>query len=299
MACYHPLQAYQSADGSVVFVERQGSDVVRSLLLPCGQCIGCRLERSRQWAIRCMHEASLYDKNCFITLTYDEGHLPFGDSLVYRDFQLFLKRVRRRFSSARIRFYMCGEYGEEFGRPHFHACLFNFDFPDKVYLRRGAKGSKLYTSKLLDELWGKGLCSVGDVTFESAAYVARYVMKKVTGFRSEEHYQVVDPLTGEVFERVREFNHMSLKPGIGAPWLLKFRSDVYPTGKCVVNGRLVKPPKYYDRLEALKDGVGFEWLQFERDVEARKHRDDNTDARLAVKEEVTKARVRFYQRKIA
>ena len=152
MACNSPLQAFQCLDGSVVFTERKG-DVVRSLQLPCGKCLGCRLERSRQWAMRCMHEASLYERNCFITLTYNDAHLPANRNLEYSDFQKFMKRFRKRFPSTKIRFYMAGEYGEKFGRPHFHACIFNFDFPDRKYLKTTGSGSKLYTSKLLESLW--------------------------------------------------------------------------------------------------------------------------------------------------
>ena len=158
MPCFHPLTAYQSSDGSISFVERKGGDIVRSLSLPCGQCVGCRLERSRQWAMRCMHEASLYSRNCFITLTYNNEHLPSDNSLQYPDFQKFMKRLRKRFNGVDrsanpdsndqfpIRFYMCGEYGETFGRPHYHACLFNFDFPDKTLYRRSPSGSFIYRS---------------------------------------------------------------------------------------------------------------------------------------------------------
>ena len=123
MPCYHPWLAYQCLDGSVVSVERKGKGaVVRTLTLPCGQCVGCRLERSRQWAIRCMHEAQLHERNSFVTLTY-KGDVP-DEGLRYRDFQLFMKRLRKYASGQQIRFYMCGEYGDEKGRPHFHACLF-------------------------------------------------------------------------------------------------------------------------------------------------------------------------------
>lgn len=121
VACYHPLAAYQCADGSVVFHESGRLNTVRSLFLACGQCIGCRLERSRQWAMRCMHEASLYDENCFVTLTYDDAHLK-STSLEYADFQLFMKRLRKKFADRLIRFYMCGEYGEAFSRPKKNRC---------------------------------------------------------------------------------------------------------------------------------------------------------------------------------
>lgn len=279
----------------MVFAER--GDVVRTLELPCGQCVGCRLERSRQWAIRCIHEAQLHKSNCFVTLTYDPDHFPPNGALVYRDFQLFMKRLRRRFRDSRVRFFMCGEYGDTLMRPHFHACLFGFDFPDK-YVWRGEGEETLYRSPALEELWPFGFSTVGSVTFKSAQYVARYVMKKITGKSSRLHYGVVDPETGELHERSPEFTHMSLKPGIGSGWYDRFRSDVYPDGKVVVNGRQVRSPKFYDRRLKRDDPAAFEDLQIMRDEVARDHLSDNTSERLSVKERVACARLQFLKREI-
>ena len=226
MVCFQPLKGWKSktineksGKRSVVFSRNLGL-VDLPVELPCGQCSGCRLERSRQWAMRCVHEAQLHEDNIFITLTYDNEHLPYGGSLYYRDFQLFMKRLlvhadRHLKRHPGIRFYMCGEYGENFGRPHYHAVMFNYDLPDKKLFKM-ERGNPLYTSEILSELWGKGLTSVGGVTFQSAAYVARYIMKKVTGDAAEDHYTRIDPETGEVFERVPEFTNMSRRPGIGA-----------------------------------------------------------------------------------
>lgn len=301
MPCYKPIQAFQCVDGSIVFSELRRFDVSRSLQLPCGQCVGCRLERSRQWAVRCMHEASLYDRNCFITLTYSPEHLPADGSLRYADFQLFMKRLRKRFKGHRevpgsaeprpIRFYMCGEYGETFGRPHYHACLFNFDFEDKVHLMRTKSGSRVFRSKALEELWPFGFSSIGAVNFESAAYVARYVMKKITGDAAKSHYERVDPDTGEISQLIPEFNKMSLKPGIGGAWFDKYSSDVYPRDYVVVNGRKVKPPRYYDKLFADDYPVEFEGIQYSRYLDALSRVSDNTSERLAVKEKVAIASV--------
>jgi len=289
MACFHPLQAYQTSDGSIIFSERKG-DVVRSLSLPCGQCRGCRLERSRQWAVRCMHEASLHEHNCFITLTYDNDHCPSDRSLNYGDYQRFMKRFRKRFKDSTIRFYMAGEYGEKFERPHFHACIFGFDFPDKTLWKRTPSGSLIYRSKSLEDLWPFGYSSVGDVTFESAAYVARYVMKKRTGKCIGDHYETTDMETGEIKERVPEFNRMSLKPGIGYDFYKKFTSDIYPHDYVVINGREARPPKFYDKKFADDFPEEFEALQFQRFVDAVDRFDDNTDERLRVKEQVLEAK---------
>ena len=256
-----------------------------------GRCVGCRLERSRQWAVRCMHEASLYDFNSFVTLTYDNEHLPEYNSLDYKHFQDFMKRLRKRFSGTTIRFYMCGEYGDESLRPHYHACLFNCFFPDRRRRPGSNSGAILYTSEILSKLWPFGLSSIGDVTFESAAYVARYVLKKVTGDDADSHYRSIDPLTGEVSVRVPEFAHMSLKPGIGAGWFDKFGSDVFPHDFVVSRGTEAKPPRFYDKLLHLRDPSMLEDVKYSRYTRAMLRQDDNSDERLAVRETVALAKL--------
>lgn len=293
MACYFPIRAYQGADGSVFFRESVRTDSVRTLELPCGRCVGCRLERSRQWAIRCVHEASLQEDNCYITLTYEVNPV----TLVYSDFQLFMKRLRRFFSPVVVRFFMCGEYGELNLRPHFHACLFGAYFRDRVLFSQD-NGFNLYTSADLTKLWPLGFSTVGDVSFQSAAYVARYLMKKVTGDDAKCHYRYVVAETGEVIERLPEFAHMSLKPGIGARWLDKYQSDVYPTGEMVINGVQCKPPKYYDRRFKKLDEDAHTRMSFERESAGKRYASDNTDARLAVREKVAKAKVGLLKRPI-
>lgn len=293
MPCYHPMPAVRLSDGSVKFVSRNKRGVEGTLELPCGQCIGCRLERSRQWAMRCLHEASLYDRNSFITLTYNDSNLPPGGSLSYSDFQRFMKRLRKRIGS-KVRFYAGGEYGEQGTiRPHFHACLFGYDFPDKVYYKKSSSGSRIYTSKLLESLWPYGLSSIGDVTFESAAYIARYCVAKRTGDAAKEWYKCEEFVDedGVIRDSVTpEFNRMSLKPGIGSRWLEKFKTDVYPRDYVVVNGVKVKPPKYYDVLFEREDPGTFSELvaQREMDMDTLKKRDhlEFWPDRMAVKEQV-------------
>jgi len=298
MACFHPVRGYLTRGGNVVFSELERDDVVRSLDLSCGQCVGCRLERSRQWAVRIMHEAQMWERNSFVTLTYDEEHLPAGSSLRYRDFQLFMKRVRHWAPGGEVRFFVAGEYGD-LGRPHFHACLFNVGFNDCVLFSK-RNGVQLFTSKVLSGLWGKGFASVGSLTFQSAAYVARYVMKKVVGDRSEVHYRRVDDDTGVIVDLEPEFCHMSLKPGIGARWYDKFKSDVYPHGRVVVNGVEVSPPKFYDR-KFKKEEAGsdvYAGMLLDRELVSRARCSDRSDSRLAVRELVTKARLSQLKRSI-
>lgn len=293
MACFHPMPAVRLSDGSVKFISRNKRGVVGDLELPCGQCIGCRLERSRQWAMRCMHEASLHDSNLFVTLTYADEHLPPGGSLRYRDFQLFMKRLRKRFGN--VSFYVGGEYGETTRRPHFHVCLFNLALPDAKFLCRSEDGSKVYGSELLDQIWGLGGTSFGSVTFKSAAYVARYCVQKVTGQAADLHYRVVDS-DGEVHQLVPEFNRMSLNPAVGKRWLEKFHAEVYPRDYVIVNGTKVRPPKFYDRWFEAKDEKEFLFIKSDREQLTYSLRSDNTPDRLLVKETIAHARLSMLKR---
>lgn len=299
MPCFHPLTGWRSRQvnpsgkRSLVFVRENGY-VDLPVVIPCSQCIGCRLERSRQWAVRCVHEASLYEQNCFITLTYDNEHLPPNGTLVLEDFQKFMKRLRKRFGSG-IRFFHCGEYGEKFSRPHYHACIFNFDFPDKE-LWSVRDGVPLYISEALSDLWSDcdpvnprplGFSTIGSVTFESAAYVARYITKKVIGDLASSHYEVVDSVSGEVIgSRKPEYTTMSRRPGIGGSWFDRFSSDVYPGDFVVLEDRKFRPPKYYDRRFELDDPDGFRKVVLDRKRTSLSRADDNSVDRLAVREEL-------------
>lgn len=299
MVCYSPLQGYRSrsAESSgkrkVVFTPNAGFKDL-PVTLPCGQCTGCRLERSRQWAMRCYHEASLYNDNCFITLTYSDEFLPADNSLDLSAFQLFMKRLRKRFYPG-IRFFHCGEYGEDLGRPHYHACLFNFDFPDKE-LFSIRNGQRYYTSSLLQELWPFGFSIIGDVTFESAAYVARYCVKKVTGYAADFHYSFIDPVTGEWKWRKPEYGTMSRRPGIGAKWLQQFCSDVYPGDFVVVRGVKMQPPRFYDGIYELTNFDDFRRIKRERRLVSPEVKANNTPDRLRVRERVKKAQLSHLKR---
>lgn len=336
MPCYHPLTALQpTGGGPLLFPQREHLYLYndyRTLDIPCGQCHGCRLERSRDWATRCMHEAQTHKYNSFITLTYNNDNLPENNNLIYRDFQLFMKRLRKALGkevpimpdsthipailhsrhgdsphtpghtifkvTPQLKFYMAGEYGDQFGRPHYHACLFGVDFSDKVYHRQTQAGSKIYTSKTLDKLWKLGYTSIGDVTFESAAYIARYIMSKQTGDGDKNNYNIIDLETGEIITQKKEFNNMSRRQGIGKTWLKRYTADVYTTGKVIVRGHASNPPKYYDRIFKDIDRLAFEGLQYARLVEAMSRAADNTDERLAVKEQVSLAKTSQLKRKL-
>ncbi|AXL15558.1 replication initiator protein [Microviridae sp.] len=305
MPCFSPLQAWRTSKGEIVFWRRQ--DAINEFKLPCGGCEGCLLERSRQWAVRCMHEAQLWEKNCFITLTYEDP--PPWNSLVHSDFQKFMKRLRKRFkgdrelvddrtgkSSHPIRFYMAGEYGSARGRPHYHACIFNFAFEDLKFLRRTNSGSDLYRSAQLESLWPHGYSSVGDVTFESAAYVARYVMKKQN--QEIDVHAPVDLETGEVIQRLPEYNRMSLKPGIGANFVDKYKSDVFPNDYVVVNGHKAKPPRYYFKRLEQQDPDLYEQVEYSRAMKGLESCEENTVERLGARQKVLQAKLKQLQRNL-
>lgn len=293
MPCYFPIRAFRCTNGDVVFNELRRYDISSRLDLPCGQCIGCRLERSRQWAVRIVHESRMHSSSCFVTLSYSPENLPPGASLRYRDVQLFLKRLRKHF---RCRFFVCGEYGDCGHRPHYHACLFGVNFADKKYLAKSDAGSVLYRSALLEKLWPLGFSSIGELNFESAAYAARYCVKKVTGPNAESHYRVVDVASGEFIDRVPEFAKMSLKPGIGAEWYARFSADVYPRDMVLSRSVPSKPPRFYDKVLKRCAPDVFDEVVFARALRARDFTSDNTDERLAVKAVVAKSRLAFYSK---
>jgi len=231
-----------------------------------------------------MHEKRLHKDSCFVTLTYDNEHLPPAGTLVKRDLQLFMKRLRNARGSG-VRFYACGEYGDVNGRPHYHALLFGVAFPDMVYFRQSKGGHKLYVSGELAKYWDAGNHLIGDITFESAAYVARYVMKKMTGEKANHHYDVMDG-DGVVTRRLPEFTNMSRRPGIGFGWFQKFGKETYDHDNCVVRNRLVRPPRYYDGKYELDNPSRFAEIKKTRKRTALGQYSENLIDRRQVREKV-------------
>jgi hypothetical protein len=273
MACYYPLKGYRSRarneNGNffVVFNPRHGY-LDMPITVPCGQCLGCRLEKSRQWAVRCMHHASLYENNTFITLTYNNESLPRNSVLVRKHVQLFIKRLRRSIERVHgkghvISYLYCGEYGEKNGRPHYHLILFNYDFDDKELYKKTRLGDYLYNSKRLEKLWGKGFAVLGDVTFESCAYVSRYILKKINGDMAEDHYTRVDE-NGEIYQLPKEFSQPSLKTPIGKEWFKKYWRDLYPKDFVTMRGVKFRPPQYYDRCLKKLDEQLYDQIKYAR-----------------------------------
>lgn len=303
MSCYSPLTAFYSREiGATgkrgITFDRNASFSGVPLKLPCQQCVGCRLDRSLQWAVRCMHEKQLHDSSCFLTCTYEDEHLPEGNTLVVRDHQLFMKRLRKKMGQG-VRFYMCGEYGEKNLRPHYHYLLFNKDFSDKKFYKMSKDGeSKMYTSALAEELWQKGLCVLGDVTLDSCAYVARYICDKITGEMAEAHYEAVTT-DGVVVSRVPEFTCQSRNPGIASAWYEKFGKHSHLAGDfAVLDGKRVRMPRFYDSRFELTDPEELAKLKKRRLANARRFRKNNTRDRLRVREVVTLKRLKMSQRSV-
>lgn len=331
MSCFRPLTAWRGpvqASGKRSVVFKPGDAPPRALLLelklPCGQCFGCRLDYSYDWAARSVCEAQMHDKNCLILLTYRD--MPKDKSLQLNDWRNFMKRLVREVG--KVRFLHAGEYGTRNSRPHDHAILFGFDFPDKRYFKKSAAGFALYRSRMLEEIWGKGNASVGACSFQSAGYLARYLMDKPTlmkGIKDENGIQVgrtwtekatekygemVDKKTGEIrLLRRPEYLTMSRNPGLGETWLRRYWRDIYPHDYFTLgSGARMPPPRYFDNKVAEWKLVDMDKIKLNRMQRTQKKEevwsdilqkmqllDVNRDDRLAVMEEVKKAQLNIYK----
>lgn len=244
-------------------------------LVPCGQCLECKINYAKNWAARCEVESYYHENNYFITLTYDDKNLPVVNKItgeIYRgikypldyygkakryevarlhkkDFQDFMKRLRINAErkgwvedpEKGIRYFMCGEYGSKGKRPHYHAIIYGLKLPDLNY-NYTAKKHMHFRSTVLEEIWGRGIVDVGGVDYESCQYVARYVVKKQGGKAGEEYYKKEG--------LAKEFVSMSLKPAIGKQYFDDEHMQIYMRDKMYLKcGRKQKPPRQYDVWE--------------------------------------------------
>lgn len=325
--CYRPMSAIRYSfigeSRSVIkfypdrSLDRKNSVRAENVRLACGKCSECKLKYSKSWAIRCMHEASLWPINSFITLTYSDENLPHGGTLVKKHHQDFMKRLREKFHGygiddngrAPIRFFHCGEYGDKLSRPHYHTCLFNFDFKDRKYFKSSKRGDRYYISDELTRLWGHGHALTADFSWRTAAYVARYVMKKVTGDLASEHYLSQPDEDGVYYEIIPEYLSMSRKPGIGKAWFDKFHTEVYGTNSAVfsdplydlpdsviLEGREVRPPRYYDNILKQIDPLLFDAIAFQRYLKQTQRADDESASGLAAREAIAQAKLKMLRR---
>ncbi len=281
MVCYHPLHAFE--DGltkngkqhykitsnkvkSVSFdkinnhwllsTDENEFNNNRYIDIPCGKCIGCRIDYSRDWALRCQLESMYHSRTMFLTLTYDDEHVPhssyidnitgeFKDILTLfpDDFTKFMKRLRinyKRKYDKELRFYACGEYGSKTLRPHYHAIVFGLDLDDLSLVKQSGTGADLFESEFVNKSWNKGYALLSESSFDACAYVARYVMKKRKGKDSVEY---------ETYNIEPEFVRMSRMPGIATNYYEEHKHDIYKYDEIILNdGKVFKPPVFFDKM---------------------------------------------------
>jgi len=290
MPCYHPTDVM--VQRKTLYGKKKYTGTL--MTVPCGNCIGCRAEQGRQWAVRMMHEVRMHESSLFVTLTLADEFLNENVELCPKDFQGFIKGLRKT-QERRISFFGCGEYGGITNRPHYHAVLFGIEFLDTVDCT-DINGRDYRWSKTLEDSWGRGLCEVGSVTMASASYVAGYITKKQ---RAKEITRA-NPSTGVLL--VPEFSRMSLRPAIGRNWIHKYWTDVYPRDYVVIDGVEAKPPRYYDKFMDLQDDKG--GTKERRDVmeHVRQRRYDEaiemTKYQLMSGEKIAKARADLFAKRI-
>lgn len=301
MSCFHPLHAfkigitangkdkYKITSGDIERIEHIVNGKValgvwntNYIEVPCGKCIGCRLDYSRQWANRCMLEARQYEHNAFITLTYEDTALTFNDganrktgevmkvpTLVPEELTKFMKDLRRyykyHYGEENIRFYACGEYGSKNDRPHFHIIAFNINVRDKEYLFTNKSHDKIYTSEIIRNIWGKGHVTIGEVTWNSAAYTARYVMKKIKGKDAKKYYEILGVAP--------EFTRMSRRQGIAREYYEQNKEKIFELDEIILANKKgvaqkIKPCKYYDNLYDIENHEFMKALKQRRKLEA-------------------------------
>lgn len=265
MRCLNPRTVGFQPDGkTIAWSQKQYSKEFATFQLPCGKCIECRLEYGRQWATRAEHEAQIHKSNAFVTLTYSDEHL--GDNkLNYDDFQTFMKDLRDATDyKYEIGFMAVGEYGAKSKRKHWHACLFGWRPDDGNYLFTNELDQKLYTSEFLEKIWKKGQCNFGDVTFESAGYVARYSAKKlVHGLDQEHEYQ-------PIFKTSRKY-------AIGKRFLEKYYKSIFNLGSVrLENGKQCSIPRYYEKWLQKNDPVFWQRYVTEQKAELIKEANEKT-----------------------
>lgn len=240
-----------------------------------------------------IHESRLHASNCFVTLTYDDGRLPTGGTLVKRDAQLFFKRLRKRLGKHKIRFFLVGEYGEKTARPHYHAIIFGLWPKDAKNFSSADGNYSLFTSGLLSAAWGLGHVAFGDFSAATARYCAAYTVKKITGHMAQHHYTRVD-IDGEMHQVIPEFSIQSRRPGIGADFYLANKNDFRSGDFALLEGKKKKVPRYYDRLLERENLKNLELVKAQRKINARVHRANNTEARLGVREAIAKAKQKHF-----
>lgn len=267
-----------------------------NMTVACGRCVGCRINRATDWAIRMSHESQMHPTNCTLTLTYAPEHLPENGTLVPDHHARFIHELRRK-TGRKIRYFHCGEYGGEHGRPHYHTALFGFDAEDKRPGGTSKKGHPLWRSDFLNEVWGKGHVHVGSLSFSSARYIAKYAIKSVNVERADgpdqraafdRRYERVNPSTGELVNVTPEYVTMSRRPGLGYTWFMRFKNDLYNHDYAVANGKRHPVPDYYDRK--LEEYFPEEWEDVKKRRREKREYLERDPMRLAQMEVCARAK---------
>lgn len=293
MSCTQPNQAQSYICGTTGLpaIRFKGPDFQPNLELPCNRCLSCKLRKAKEWALRCWHESQMHEESAFITLTYADENLPEYEDLDHRDFQLFMKRLRTN-TGRRISFFMCGEYGDQTHRPHYHVLLFGYFPPDAKYLTT-RNGSRYYKSEKLDKYWRQGFTDTSHVSYKSAGYIARYTLKKqMPRTATQERYTYLDT-NGDLQTRKFEYIRMSNNPAIGLSWIKKYAEQTIQNDYVLdPDGNKCPVPRYY--LEYLASDVCEETSENNKQARIEKARDnpDNSPDRLRQKEICTEAKTK-------
>lgn len=298
MKCTSPISAYVVPDVGLVFHLMAKHSNPREVKVPCRQCLSCRLNRASDWQTRLIHESKSHDQSTFLTLTYDDDHLPEDGGLNVKHLQDFIKRLRKAVYPRKIRYYGVGEYGDTTRRAHYHAIIFGFYPSDPVLHSSSANGEPLYHSEFISKLWPFGFNLISPFSSNTAGYVARYVVKKQTGQAAKEIYRSVDVSTGELKPIKPPFSVMSLKPGIGFNHMNKFKDDYFRLGSTIIDGvRKPLPGAYVKRLA--KENIEWHVDFIDRGSEfAYVHKADMTYQRLDDHDLVLKAKTSNLKRSI-
>jgi len=230
MPCYKSKPAWEtSLDGRKSITFKWRNDREPDYFIDCGKCEGCRARARTDWATRIYHESQEWDRNCFLTLTYDDKHLP--ETIQKKEIQSFINRLRKS-SDRPIRYYACGEYGEKTRRPHYHAIIFNEDFLSSKF--QYAISDSMYGNSHLQRTWGKGQVTISEFNHARAKYTAGYVTKKINDTDT--------------------FALMSCRPPIGRTWLQKHHDNIRRNETIVIDGeRLPIPRVYLNWLKGVQD----------------------------------------------
>lgn len=280
------MRAVRPKDGSPARLLKRNAwfpseDVFR---VRCGSCVGCLLSRVDDWAVRMVHQSLVSESSCFLTLTYSDSSLPSGYALFPAHFTLFMKRLRKKLGAG-VSYFMCGEYGGKTLRPHYHCALFGEDFSaDRRYWKTSESGFPLFRSASLDAIWSHGHVDIGEFSFHSGAYVARYVVKSLPSnvswqlrfapnphnMRHRHELWVAKALASRTFHagRFPEYARMSRRPALGKAFFERYKDSIYPRDSVVVDGRERKPPRFYDSLLESADPEMFAVVKAKRLEEA-------------------------------